>query len=83
MSIAPAEAPTNVLNASHRCDRCGSRAYVVHVLRRSSLLPDGGELLFCNHHARKHAAGIAPYIAQTIDESEQLTEHIRDTGHIS
>ena len=81
MSTAPTEAPTAILNASHRCDRCGSRAYVAHILRRSPILPDGGELLFCAHHNRAHAAGIAPYIAQTIDETHTLTEHVRDDKH--
>ena len=31
-----------------RCDRCGARAQV------RALLPGGGELLFCGHHARVH-----------------------------
>ncbi|HEU0088947.1 MAG TPA: hypothetical protein VFQ77_15090 [Pseudonocardiaceae bacterium] len=37
------------LTASDRCDRCGAAARV------RAVLPSGGELLFCNHHARKHA----------------------------
>ena len=83
MSIAPAEAPTNVLNASHRCDRCNSRAYVVFILRRSPSLPDGGELLFCSHHARPYDEAIFPYITMVIDESGRLREHIKDDGHIN
>ena len=44
---------TNVLEtrefaAADRCDRCGARA----VLRVTLL--NGGELLFCNHHAYAH-----------------------------
>jgi hypothetical protein len=33
-----------------RCDRCGAAAMV------EVTLATGGELLFCAHHARKHAA---------------------------
>ena len=33
-----------------RCDRCGAAALV------RVTLPSGGELEFCSHHARKHAA---------------------------
>jgi hypothetical protein len=33
-----------------RCDRCGAAALV------KVTLPAGGELRFCGHHARKHAA---------------------------
>jgi hypothetical protein len=32
-----------------RCDRCNAAAQV------RALLPSGGELLFCGHHARAHA----------------------------
>jgi hypothetical protein len=38
------------LTAADRCDRCGAAAQVRVVL------PSGGELLFCGHHARKHNA---------------------------
>ncbi len=36
------------LTASDRCDRCGAAALV------RAVLPSGGELLFCGHHAREH-----------------------------
>ncbi|MBN6041385.1 hypothetical protein [Amycolatopsis sp. 195334CR] len=36
------------LTAADRCDRCGAAAQVRAVLR------NGGELLFCGHHARAH-----------------------------
>lgn len=36
------------LTASDRCDRCGAAAKV------RAVLPAGGELLFCGHHARQH-----------------------------
>lgn len=36
------------LTAADRCDRCGAAAKV------RAVLPSGGELLFCGHHARQH-----------------------------
>ena len=36
------------LTAADRCDRCSARAQV------RAVLPAGGELLFCNHHANEH-----------------------------
>jgi hypothetical protein len=33
-----------------RCDRCGAKAQI------RALLPRGGELQFCGHHARVHGA---------------------------
>lgn len=36
------------LTASDRCDRCSAAAQV------RAVLPSGGELLFCGHHAREH-----------------------------
>ena len=38
------------LTAADRCDRCGAAAKV------RAVLPSGGELLFCGHHARAHDA---------------------------
>lgn len=37
------------LTLADRCDRCGAAAKV------RAVLPRGGELLFCGHHARAHA----------------------------
>ncbi|HLU59298.1 MAG TPA: hypothetical protein VKZ81_27875 [Pseudonocardia sp.] len=37
------------LTRHDRCDRCNAAAQV------RALLPSGGELLFCGHHARAHA----------------------------
>jgi hypothetical protein len=36
------------LTTADRCDRCGAAAKV------RAVLPSGGELLFCGHHARAH-----------------------------
>ncbi len=37
------------LTAADRCDRCGAAAQV------RAVLPSGGELMFCGHHARAHS----------------------------
>ena len=36
-------------SAGDRCDRCGAAAMV------RAVLPGGGELVFCNHHANRYA----------------------------
>ena len=40
------------LTTADRCDRCGAQAYVRITLR------NGGELLFCAHHARAHETSL-------------------------
>jgi len=83
MSIAPTEHPLATLNATHRCDRCSnSRAYVLVLLKDSDNLPESGELYFCVHHADQYKEPLAPYTRDTIDERWQLTEGIRDDGHV-
>jgi hypothetical protein len=51
------------LTASDRCDRCGAAARV------RAVLPSGGELLFCNHHAREHSSKL-----------KELAADIQDSG---
>lgn len=46
------------LTAADRCDRCGAAAKV------RAVLPSGGELLFCNHHARAHQDRLRELSAQ-------------------
>jgi hypothetical protein len=46
------------LTAADRCDRCGAAARV------RAVLPSGGELLFCNHHARAHQDRLRELSAQ-------------------
>ena len=83
MSISHAEAPVAILNAKHRCDRCpNSRAYVLVLLKWSPGLPSSGELYFCVHHADQYKEALVPYVSQTIDERWQLTEGIKDDGHV-
>ena len=61
-----AMAPTKPLTALDLCDRCGAQAYVRVVL------PGGGELLFCAHHARQHGEALARIAAEIQDESDRL-----------
>ena len=82
MSVAPVEAQQAILNASHRCDRCGSRAYVCTVLKWSPTLRQGGELLFCAHHWARVRDAITPLLSVLIDETRQLTRHIADDKHL-
>ncbi len=58
---------TGPLTAADRCDRCGAQAYVRVVLA-------SGELLFCAHHARRHADAFAGVAVQVHDETDRLAE---------
>lgn len=58
---------TTPLTAADRCDRCGAQAYVRVVL-------PSGELLFCAHHARRHAAAFADVAVLVQDETDRLLE---------
>ena len=53
------------LTIADRCDRCGARAYVRVTL-------PVGELLFCGHHAREHAAKFAELAVHVHDETDRL-----------
>lgn len=55
-----------VLTARDRCDACGAQAYV-----RVEL--ESGSLLFCAHHARKHADALAQVATSILDETARLT----------
>ncbi len=56
------------LNAVDRCDRCGAQAYV-----RATLL-NGGELLFCAHHAKEYSDRLKTVAANIQDETSKLVE---------
>ena len=77
MSVAPTEAPAYQLNTSHRCDKCGSQAYVRVMLKMSLHLPDGGTLLWCNHHWQEYKYGLSGLIEHVTDETSRLAEHIQ------
>jgi hypothetical protein len=63
-----AMAPSQPLTAMDLCDRCGAQAYVRVVL------PGSGELLFCAHHSRQHAAALAKVAVDIQDETERLSQ---------
>jgi hypothetical protein len=83
MSATAVKYPEAVLNSSHRCDACSSRAYVVTVLHSTPGIPNGGELLFCAHHWAKHAEALTPLLSALVDETSQLTRHIEDDHHVN
>ncbi|MGC5616287.1 DUF7455 domain-containing protein [Georgenia sp. Z1491] len=53
------------LTAADRCDACGAQAYVRVTLR-------SGSLLFCAHHARRHAEKLGEVATEIHDESDRL-----------
>lgn len=56
---------TDTLNATDRCDRCGSRAYVW-------LNGVTGDLLFCGHHFNKYEDKLRAYAFEIVDERHKL-----------
>jgi hypothetical protein len=66
--VTTAVAPSPQFTALDRCDRCGAQAYV------RVELTNGGELLFCAHHAREHAEKLQIVAASIQDESGQLAK---------
>jgi hypothetical protein len=70
--VTTALAPSSPMTAADRCDRCGAQAYV------RVRLVSGGELLFCNHHAKKFDTELKKVAVQIIDESERLEQSGRD-----
>lgn len=58
----------SALNATDRCDRCGAQAYV------RAELSNGGELLFCAHHARAHEEKLREIAALIHDETGRLAQ---------
>ncbi len=64
--VTTAIAPSAVLTAADRCDRCGAQAYLRVELQT------GGELLFCAHHAREHGDKLREVAVTVIDETHKL-----------
>lgn len=61
------EEQSDVINASDRCDRCGSQAfYWINGVT--------GDLYFCRHHFLKHEEAIRSYAFEIIDETHKLNE---------
>ncbi|ODU02558.1 MAG: hypothetical protein ABS81_17245 [Pseudonocardia sp. SCN 72-86] len=61
---AVAEAITRPLTRADRCDACGAAARVRVVL------PTDGELLFCGHHARRHAPRLREIGAELVTDPQ-------------
>lgn len=66
--VTTAVAPTPALTAEDRCDRCGAQAYLRVELQ------NGGELLFCAHHAREHGDKLREIAVTVVDETHRLSE---------
>lgn len=70
-TLAPTEdvpvEKTWTLNASHRCDNCGSQAYV-----SVEMVETGFDLLFCAHHFNKYQPKLSTLDAIVTDERERL-----------
>ena len=64
--VTTAIAPSPALSAIDRCDRCGAQAYL------RVMLPAGGELLFCAHHAREHGPKLREVATEFHDETHKL-----------
>ncbi|MFZ2178493.1 MAG: hypothetical protein WAW17_31600 [Rhodococcus sp. (in: high G+C Gram-positive bacteria)] len=60
----PGTLTSPALTAADRCDRCGAGARV------RAVLPTGGELLFCGHHATEHADRLREMNATIESETE-------------
>jgi hypothetical protein len=59
----------STLSAGDRCDRCGAAAKV------RAVLPGGGELVFCGHHAHKYADNLEKVaIAITWSDETEKTD---------
>jgi hypothetical protein len=65
-TATPTTPTANSLTAADRCDRCGAAAKV------RAVLPSGGELLFCGHHARKHQDRLKELEASIQQGQEEL-----------
>ncbi|MFM7088568.1 MAG: hypothetical protein ACKOW9_03490 [Candidatus Paceibacterota bacterium] len=55
----------NKLTAQDRCDACGAQAFI-----RATFL--NGELLFCNHHWRKHKEKASSNALKVEDYSDSI-----------
>lgn len=52
------------LTALDRCDRCGARATT------RARFAAGGELLFCNHHARKYETAVRAVAIDVVTDQD-------------
>lgn len=57
------------VSPADRCDRCGARATI------RAVLPGGGDLVFCTHHGRQHAAKLKSVAVEISDDTGALEAH--------
>jgi hypothetical protein len=62
------------LSPADRCDRCGARALV------RAVMPGGGDLLFCAHHGREHAARLRAVAVEIHDDTGALIDSAEITS---
>ncbi|NIL76812.1 hypothetical protein RhoFasB10_02941 [Rhodococcus sp. B10] len=62
--VMPGTLTSPQLTAADRCDRCGAGA------RARVVLSTGGELLFCNHHAKEHEDRLREMNATVMTETD-------------
>lgn len=61
------------LNATDRCDRCGAQAYLSLVMPGTMLTTGPATLMFCLHHANKHAdSALIQGFVIAVDERHKL-----------
>lgn len=67
-----AKAEPRILDATHRCDSCGARAYA----KADIAIPGGGisELLFCGHHFKQFRERLELVSKSVVDETEFILE---------
>jgi hypothetical protein len=62
-----------VLDATDRCDRCGSQAYVwVNMV--------AGDLQFCGHHYAKHENKLKHLVIEVVDERDKLNVKVASSA---
>lgn len=64
-TLTPSEA--TALTAADRCDRCSAQAHV------RAIMPGGGDLIFCNHHAKQYEEHLRKVAVRIIDSPTKLT----------
>jgi hypothetical protein len=55
------------LDTSHRCDVCGSQAYVLVIFESEN------SLTFCGHHWNQYAEKLIALAIDVVDETDKLT----------
>ena len=63
-TLTPADATE--LTAADRCDRCSAQARV------RAIMPGGGDLIFCNHHAQQYEEQLRKIAVRIIESTSPL-----------